>query len=179
VKGWEVASEEEAREKAGQSIRDTFATVSKLGGKAKVPRGTTSEEFLNEIELEEVKSFVRESVLRGQAVGMDGEMSETKRWATSAPDFPAPYMKRPRSVPNSNSFETEQQHYFERPSQHASLSQLDNTAFGTYSYTHDTFSAMQPHQLPLEAHEVRLNRDLALAHYYMTKMPNNIQHATT
>jgi hypothetical protein len=148
--------------------------VSKLGEKAKVPRGTTSEELLNEIELEEAKSFVRASmaVLRGQATGMDGEMSETKPRATSAPDFPAPNMKRPRSVPNSNS-ETEQQHYFKRPSQYASLSQLDNTTFGTHSYIHNTFSALLPHQLPLgdARHERMAKVELPSSNY---SLGNNV-----
>jgi hypothetical protein len=150
VKGWEVVSEEVSREKASQCLRDTVATASKLGAKAKVPRGSTADELLNGVELEEAKSFVHASmaVLAGQATGMNRKMSETKRQETSTQDSLLPQMKRPRSFPNGNS-EVEQQNYPKRPRQCSSLSKLDNTTFGRYSDRNNTFSVLLAHQPPL------------------------------
>jgi hypothetical protein len=152
VKGLEVVSKEVAREKVSQCLRDTVATASKLRAEAKVPRGgTTSEELLNGIELEEAKTFVRASVavLTGQATGIDGEMSErTKCQETFTPDFLAPQLKRPRSVSNSNS-EVELQDYPKRPRQCASFSKLDNTTFGGYSNRNYSLSTLLMPQLPL------------------------------
>jgi hypothetical protein len=143
LKGWEVVPEEVAREKASQCLRDTVLTASKLGEQAKVPRGGTSaDELLNGVELEEAKSFVRASVavLTGQATGMDGNMLETKRIETP--------LKRPRSYPNGNS-EVEQQDHPKRPRQCASLSKLDNTTFGGYSNIKHSVSTLLMHKLPL------------------------------
>jgi hypothetical protein len=151
VKEWEVVPEQVAREKASQCLRDTVATASKLREEAKVPRGgTTADELLNGIELEEAKTFVCASmaVLTGQTTRMDGEKAEPKHRETSTPDFPASSMKRSRSVPYNNS-EADQHHYVKRPRQCASASDLGSTTFGAYNYRSTTFHPFHTYRVPL------------------------------
>jgi hypothetical protein len=132
--GWEVVSEQVAREKASQCLRDTVLTASKLGAQA---RGRTSEELLNGIELEEAKSFVCASM---------ADLTGTKCQETSTPDFPASNMKRPRSVPNGNSL-AEQLHYFKRPRHCASVSDINRTTFEAYNYRNTAFPPLHTYLL--------------------------------
>jgi hypothetical protein len=134
--GWEVVSEQVAREKASQCLRDTVLTASKLGAQA---RGRTSEELLNGIELEEAKSFVCASM---------ADLTGTKCQETSTPDFPASNMKRPRSVPNGNSL-AEQLHYFKRPRHCASVSDINRTTFEAYNYRNTAFPPLRTYRAPL------------------------------
>jgi hypothetical protein len=140
VEGWEVVSEEVAREKVSQCLRDIVAVVSKFGDQGEDQRGLTSEALLSKIELDEAKAFVRASTagLTGQPTEFDRELS-----------FSGPVLKRSRSVPNSDP-EADRQSFLKRPRrQFASLPQFGKETFGAYSYRNTTFSALPSHQLPL------------------------------
>jgi hypothetical protein len=140
VEGWEIVSEEVAREKVSQCLRDIVAVVSKFGDQGE-PRALTSEALLSRMELDEAKAFVRASVaaLTGQPTEFDRESS-----------FSGPLLKRSRSVPNSDS-DVDRQSFSKRPRrQFASLSELGMESFGTFSSNRNTtFGALPSHQLPL------------------------------
>jgi hypothetical protein len=140
VEGWEVVSEEVAREKASQCLRDIVAVVSKFGDQGEDQRSLFSEALLSRIELDEANAFVRVSIsaLTGQQTEFDKELS-----------LSAPLLKRSRSVPNSDP-EADRESLSKRPRrQYASLSELTKKSFGSaYTYKNTTFSALLPHQLP-------------------------------
>jgi hypothetical protein len=133
-------SEEVAREKVSQCLRDMFKVVSKLEERGEEQRFLTSEKHLGRIDLEEVKAFVRASTvtMTGQSSKLNGELSSS-----------APVLKRSRSVPNSNHEADRQSFLKKKPRQYASLSELGKETFGAYSYINTTFSALPSHQLPL------------------------------
>jgi hypothetical protein len=139
VEGWEVASEEVAREKVSQCLRDMFKiSTPKLGERG--PSSLTSEALLSGIELDEANAFVRASTaaLTDQPSKLGKESS-----------FSASLLKRSRSVPNCDP-EAERQSFLKRPRQYASLSELGKESFGAYSSNSNTTSSALPsHQLPL------------------------------
>jgi hypothetical protein len=81
VKGWEVVSEEVAREKVCQGLRDIVKVVSKPkpGEQGEAQRGRTQEALLSGIELEEAKAFVLASTAALQPNELDGESSLSAR----------------------------------------------------------------------------------------------------
>jgi hypothetical protein len=137
VQGWEVVSEEVAREKVSQCLRDIVAVVSKFGEQGEEQRGIQQEELLSGIELDEAKAFVRATTaaLTYQPNELDGESS-----------FSGPLLKRGRSVPNWDA-EADRQSLLKRPRQYASLSELGKETFSAYSYRNTTFRAL-PSQKP-------------------------------
>jgi hypothetical protein len=141
VKGWEVVSEEVAREKVSQCLRDIVKVVSKPkhGEQGEGQKGLPSEALLSGIELEEAKTFVRVSTAAAasQSSELDGESSSS-----------APVLKRSRSHPNCDA-EADRQTFLKRPRQYASLSELGKETFDTYSYINTTFSALPSHQASL------------------------------
>jgi hypothetical protein len=140
AEGWEVVSEEVAREKVSQCLRDIVAVVSKFGDQGEDQRRLTSEALLSRMELDEANAFVRASVaaLTGQPTEFDRESS-----------FSGLLLKRSRSVPNNDS-DVDRQSFSKRPRrQYVSLPELGKETFGAYSHRNTTFSALLPHQLPL------------------------------
>jgi hypothetical protein len=154
VEGWEVVSEEVAREKASQCLRDIVAVVSKFGDKGEDQRRLFSEALLSRIELDEANEFVRASI-----AAHTGQQTEFDKESLSGP-----LLKRSRSVPNSDT-EADRESLAKRPRrQYASLSELGMKSFGSAcSYRNTTFSALLPHQLPLR--DLRL--DLSNSNYYL------------
>jgi hypothetical protein len=142
VKGWEVVSEEVAREKVSQCLRDIVKFVSKPkhGEQGEGQRDLPSEALLSGIELAEAKAFVHvvTAAATSQPSELDGESSSSS----------APILKRSHSVPN-NDPEADRQSFLKRPRQYASLSELGKETFGAYSYINTTFSALPSHQVPL------------------------------
>jgi hypothetical protein len=134
VKGWEVVSEEVAREKVSQCLRDVVAVMTKLGEQGEEQRELTSETLLSGIELDEAKAFVYAS---SGLPELDGGSSSS-----------APVLKRSRSYPNSDP-EADRQPCLKRPRPYASLSELGKETFGADSYRNTTFSALPSHQIPL------------------------------
>jgi hypothetical protein len=140
VRGWEVVSDEVAREKVSQCLRDIAAVVSKFGDEGEDLRSLSSDALLSRIELDEANAFVRASIAAttGQPNEFDRELS-----------FSGTLLKRSRSVPSSDP-EADRQSLSKRPRrQYASLSELGKESFGVYSNRNITFSALLPHQLPL------------------------------
>jgi hypothetical protein len=139
VRGWEVVSEEVAREKVSQCLRDMFKmSTPKFGIRG--PRGLTSETLLSGIEVDEANAFIRASTaaLADQPTEFDRESS-----------LSGPLLKRSLSVPNCDP-EAERQSFLKRPRQYVSLSELRRESFGTFSSNRNTtFSALPSHQLPL------------------------------
>jgi hypothetical protein len=140
LRGWEVVSEEVAREKVSQCLRDIVAVVSKFGDEGEDQRSLTSEALLSRFELDEANAFVRASTAAttGQPNEFDIELS-----------FSGTLLKRSHSVPNCDP-EADRQSLSKRPRrEYASLSELGKETFGAHSYRNTTFSAPLPHQLPL------------------------------
>jgi hypothetical protein len=76
VEGWEIVSEEVAREKVSQCLRDMVkVSTPKIGEEGEEPISLTSEALLSGIELDEANVFVRASVatLTDQPKDLDGE----------------------------------------------------------------------------------------------------------
>jgi hypothetical protein len=76
VRGWEIVSEEVAREKVSQCLRDIVkVSTPKIGDESEEPRALTSEALLSGIELDEANSFVRASTaaLTDLPKDLDGE----------------------------------------------------------------------------------------------------------
>jgi hypothetical protein len=137
VRGWEVVSEEVAREKVSQCLRDIVKmSTPKIGEEGEEPSILTSEALLSGIELDEANAFVRASTA-ALTDELGGESS-----------FSASLLKRSRSVPNCDP-EAERQSFLKRRRQYASLSELGKESFGAYSYRNTTFGALPSHQLPL------------------------------
>jgi hypothetical protein len=140
VRGWEVVSEEVAREKVSQCLRDIVkVSIPKIVEEGEEPIGVTTEALLSGVELDEATAFIRASTaaLAGLANELDGGSS-----------FSASLLKRSRSVPHCDP-EAERQSFLKRPRQYASLSELGKETFGAYSYRNTTFSALPSHRLPL------------------------------
>lgn len=75
MRGWEIVSEEVARQKVSQCLRDIVkGSTPKLGG-GEESRGSTQEALLSEIEVDEATAFIRTSIaaLKGQLKELDGE----------------------------------------------------------------------------------------------------------
>jgi hypothetical protein len=139
VRGWEVVSEEVAREKVSQCLRDIVKlSTPKIVEEGEEPIVLSTEALLSGVELDEANAFIRASTaaLTGLPNELDGGSS-----------FSSSLLKRSRSVPNCDP-EVKRQSFLKRPRQYASLSELGKESFGAYSYRNTTFSALPSHQLP-------------------------------
>jgi hypothetical protein len=78
VRGWEIVSEEVAREKVSQCLRDIVkVSKPKPREEGEEPRSLTSEALLSGIELDEANAFVRASTAAptDQSNDLDGELN--------------------------------------------------------------------------------------------------------
>ena len=159
MRGWEVVSEEVAREKVSQCLRDIVKVPTpKIKEEGEEPSSLTSEALLSGIELDEANAFIRAST---------AALADTPNALGGESSFSASLLKRSRSVPTCDP-EAERQSVLKRPRQYASLSELGKESFGAYSYGNTTFSALLPHQLPLG--DPRL--DLSHRHSSMNNLSN-------
>jgi hypothetical protein len=160
VRGWEIVSEEVAREKVSQCLRDIVkVSIPKIREEGEELSSLPSEALLSGVELDEANTFIRTSTaaLTGLPNELGGESS-----------FSASLLKRSRSVPNCDP-DVDRQSFSKRPRrQYASLSELGKESFGAYSYRNTTFSALLPHQVPLG--DPRL--ELSHRNYSMSNLSN-------